>query len=109
MAVVDCANDPAPELATIVTAHLLAPQGAGLITGLGALHPSGLDDCLSRLFDRSGHSNEPPNQLARTHPYLVEIALAVFALELTRRWRARSTRTARPPRRSRFFVLSSLL
>ncbi len=103
------ANASAFEPAASMTPDLPAPRGAGLITGLPALQASHLDDCLSRLLDRSGPSSEPSDQLARAYPYLVEVALAVFAVELTRRWRQRSTRTPRRARRSRFFVLSSLL
>ena len=102
-------NDKALEPTASVTAALPLPRGAGLMTGFSALQATQLDECLARLFDRSDSSSEPADQLAQTYPYLVEIALAVFAVELTRRWRQRSTRTPRPSRRSRFFVLSSLL
>jgi hypothetical protein len=99
----------AHEPAANVTAKLPAPQGAGLITDLAAFTERQLDDCLTRLFDRSAWSNESSDQLARAYPYLVEVALAVFAVELARRWHQRSAQTPRPSRRSRFFLLNSLL
>ncbi len=100
--------EPPNEPAAIVLANLPAPRGAGLLTDLAAREERQLDDCLMRLFDRSGWSNEPSDQLARPHPYLVEVAIALVAVELARRWRQRPTQAPRPSRRSRFFVFSSL-
>jgi hypothetical protein len=97
------------EPAAIVLANFPAPRGAGLITDLATREERQLEDCLSRLFDRSPWSNEPSDHLARPHPYLVEVALALVTVELARRWRRRPTLAPRPSRRSRFIVLSSLL
>lgn len=102
--------EPPQARAAIAVSSLLLPKGAGLITELTAFRNGRFDECLTQLFDRLGESCEPSEQQVTISQYLVQAALAVLAVEATRRWRRRSgPRQRRCARRSRLFEINSLL
>ena len=87
-------------------ANLPAPRGAGLITDQSALRQGPIEECLTRVFSGLRRpSTHPPNDSS----YLFQLALAVVALEMARRWRRRSPLLQRRSTRSRRFVINSLI
>ena len=85
---------------------LPAPQGADLITDLGTVYHGRINECLTWLF---GERAKPPMNQIHAIPYYVQLAIAVFALELARRWRRRSIKTRKHSRRPGQFGINNLL
>ncbi len=90
----------------IATGRLPAPQGADLIANLATLQHGRIDECLTWLF---GERAQPPTHQIHVIPYYVQLAIAVLALELARRWRQRSGKTQKRTRRPGQFGINNLL
>ena len=81
------------------------PRGADLITEMAAFDRESDEEPLAWLLDRLRGDGASQGQ-ADASPYLIHVVFALVAFEAARRWwHSRTSAGARPPRRSRSFVL----